>query len=29
MKLFARFLEDDLIGVRFALKVFIGTTVLW
>ena len=29
MKLLARFLEDDLVGVRFALNVFIGTTVLW
>jgi len=29
MKLFARFLEDDLLGVRFAVNVFIGTTVLW
>jgi uncharacterized membrane protein YccC len=29
MQLFARFLEDDLLGVRFALNVFIGTTALW
>jgi uncharacterized membrane protein YccC len=29
MKLFARVLEDDLLGVRFALNVFIGTTALW
>ena len=29
MQLFRRFLEDDLLGVRFALNVFIGTTALW
>jgi uncharacterized membrane protein YccC len=29
MKILERFLEDDLLGVRFALNVFIGTTVLW
>ncbi len=29
MKLLDRFLEDDLIGVRFAVNVFIGTTALW
>jgi uncharacterized membrane protein YgaE (UPF0421/DUF939 family) len=29
MKPFERFLEDDLIGVRFALNVFIGTTLVW
>ena len=28
MKLFGRFREDDLLGVRFALNVFIGTTAL-
>lgn len=26
---FKRFLEDDLVGVRFALNVFIGTTLCW
>ncbi|MFN7985826.1 MAG: hypothetical protein U0Q11_28615, partial [Vicinamibacterales bacterium] len=26
---FARFLEDDLLGFRFALNVFIGSTLLW
>ena len=29
MKVPARFLEDDLLGVRFALNVFIGTTLVW
>jgi uncharacterized membrane protein YccC len=29
MKAFERFLEDDLIGVRFAINVFIATTALW
>ena len=29
MKILERFLEDDLLGVRFALNVFIGTTALW
>jgi uncharacterized membrane protein YccC len=29
MKIADRFLEDDLLGVRFALNVFIGTTALW
>src|ERR1700693_1559244 len=29
MKALERFLEDDLLGVRFALNVFIGTTALW
>ena len=29
MKLLERFLEDDLLGVRFALNVLIGTTILW
>jgi uncharacterized membrane protein YccC len=29
MKPFERFLEDDLVGVRFALNVFIGTTIVW
>jgi uncharacterized membrane protein YccC len=29
MKLFERFLEDDLLGVRFAVNVFIATTALW
>ena len=29
MKLLTRLLEDDLLGVRFALNVFIGTTALW
>jgi uncharacterized membrane protein YccC len=29
MKAPARFLEDDLLGVRFAVNVFIGTTALW
>ena len=27
--MFARLLEDNLLGVRFALNVFIGTTPLW
>jgi len=27
--MFARLLEDNLLGVRFALNVFIGTTALW
>ena len=29
MKVPARFLEDDFLGVRFALNVFIGTTLVW
>jgi len=29
LNLLARFREDDLLGVRFALNVFIGTTALW
>ena len=29
MKAFERFLEDDLVGVRFALNVFLGTTICW
>ncbi|HTT39681.1 MAG TPA: FUSC family protein [Burkholderiales bacterium] len=29
MKLVARFLEDDLLGVRFAVNVLIGTSILW
>jgi uncharacterized membrane protein YccC len=29
MKAPARFLEDGLLGVRFAVNVFIGTTALW
>lgn len=29
MKVVERFLEDDLVGVRFAVNVFIGTTALW
>src|SRR5215472_3960319 len=29
MKVPNRFLEDDLLGVRFALNVFIGTTLVW
>ena len=29
MKVLERFLEDDLLGVRFAINVFIGTTLLW
>lgn len=29
MKALERFLEDDLLGVRFALNVFIGTAALW
>jgi uncharacterized membrane protein YccC len=29
MKPFDRILEDDLLGVRFAVNVFIGTTALW
>jgi uncharacterized membrane protein YccC len=29
MKGFERFLEDDLVGVRFALNVFIGTSIVW
>jgi uncharacterized membrane protein YccC len=28
-KLMMRFQEDDFLGVRFALNVFIGATVLW
>ena len=29
MKVPARFLQDNLLGVRFALNVFIGTTLVW
>ena len=29
MKVLERVLEDDLVGVRFAVNVFIGTTALW
>jgi uncharacterized membrane protein YccC len=29
MKPFERFFEDDLVGVRFALNVFIGTSIVW
>ena len=29
MKMFARFRQDHLLGVRFAVNVFIGTTILW
>ena len=29
MNLFGRFLEDDLLGVRFAVNVFVATTALW
>jgi len=29
IKFLERFLEDDLLGVRFAVNVFIGTTFLW
>jgi uncharacterized membrane protein YccC len=29
MKVLERFLEDDLIGIRFALNVFIGSAALW
>ena len=29
MNVFERFLEDDLVGVRFAINVLIGTTALW
>jgi len=29
MKALERFLEDGLVGVRFAVNVFIGTTALW
>ncbi len=29
MNLLERFLEDDLLGVRFAVNVFIGATILW
>ncbi len=29
MKGLERFLEDGLVGVRFAVNVFIGTTALW
>lgn len=29
MDVLARFFEDDLLGVRFALNVFIGSTALW
>ncbi len=29
MKAFERFFEDDLVGVRFALNVFVGTTICW
>ena len=28
-KVVARLLEDDLLGVRFAFNVFIGTTLVW
>ncbi len=29
MKVLERFLEDDLVGVRFAVNVLIATTALW
>lgn len=29
IKALERFLDDDLVGVRFAVNVFIGTTALW
>ncbi|HAB19373.1 MAG TPA: FUSC family protein [Verrucomicrobiota bacterium] len=29
MKLTERFLKDDLVGVHFAVNVFLATTVLW
>jgi uncharacterized membrane protein YccC len=29
MNIFERFLDDDLLGVRFAVNVFIGSTALW
>jgi uncharacterized membrane protein YccC len=29
MKLFERFLEDDLLGVRFAANVFIASIIVW
>ena len=29
MRVLERFLEDDLVGVRFAVNVMIGTTALW
>jgi uncharacterized membrane protein YccC len=29
MKLFAHFLEDDLLGVRFAANVFIASIIVW
>jgi uncharacterized membrane protein YccC len=29
MRVFARFLEDNLLGVRFAINVFIGTSLVW
>jgi uncharacterized membrane protein YccC len=29
MKLFERFLEDDLLGVRFAVNVFIASIIVW
>ena len=29
MRLLERFFEDDLVGVRFSLNVFIGTTLVW
>jgi hypothetical protein len=29
MKLFERFLEDDLLGVRFAANVFIVSIIVW
>jgi uncharacterized membrane protein YccC len=29
MKLLARFQEDNLLGVRFALNVFVGASLLW
>ncbi|MGB8435843.1 MAG: FUSC family protein [Burkholderiales bacterium] len=29
MNILERFLQDDLLGVRFAVNVFLGTTALW
>lgn len=29
MKLFKRFLEDDLVGVRFAVNVFVSSIIVW
>jgi uncharacterized membrane protein YccC len=29
MKLFGRFLEDDLLGVRFTVNVFFSTIIVW